>query len=168
MTRIQAMWATLIRAVGPRLSRIPVVVREARRVLVWLIVTLIGRWQWQAPAWLKWLETQRAGGWRYLAANPKRAALLALVVVSTGGGYFWYASRPKPHYVTYAVGSPALTEYNDNGIASIKAMKVVFSESAAPLKQLQKAVTTGIDVSPSIAGTWFWTNDKELQFTPKD
>ena len=29
-------------------------------------------------------------------------------------------------------------------------------------------VTTGIEVSPAIAGTWFWTNDKELQFTPKD
>jgi uncharacterized protein YfaS (alpha-2-macroglobulin family) len=162
------MWATLLRAAGTLCSGFPVVVRRSWRILGWLVVSLIGRCQWQAPAWLAWLETQRAGGWRYLAANPKRAALLALVVVSTGGGYFWYASRPKPHYVTYTVRSPALTEYNDNGLASIKAMQIVFNESAAPLKQLQKAVTTGIEVSPSIAGTWFWPNDKELQFTPKD
>ena len=47
-------------------------------------------------------------------------------------------------------------------------MKIEFSESAAPLQQLQKAVTAGIEMSPSIAGTWFWTNDKELQFAPKN
>ena len=46
--------------------------------------------------------------------------------------------------------------------------EVVFSESVAPLKQMQKAVTTGITLSPAVAGAWFWTTDKELQFTPKD
>ena len=137
-------------------------------MLAWLIVAVIGRWQWHAPSWVAWLNAKSASSRRHLAANPKHAALLALVVVSMGGGYFWYASRPTPHYVTYVVHSPALTQYNDNGIASIKAMTIVFSESAAPLKQLQKVVSTGIDVSPSIAGTWFWTTDKELQFTPKD
>ena len=69
-----------------------------------------------------------------------RSSLLA-----AGGGYVWYATRPKPHYVTYVVNAPGLTEYNDNGISSIKPLTIVFSESAAPLKQLQKAVTAGID-----------------------
>jgi hypothetical protein len=106
--------------VRTRLSGIPPLVRRSMRILVWLIASLVGRWQWQAPAWLPWLEARRAAGSRYLAANPKRAALLALVILMTGGGYVWYASRPKPHYVAYAVNSPGLTEYNDNGIPSIR------------------------------------------------
>jgi hypothetical protein len=85
-------------------------------------------------------------------------------VISAGAGIFWYANRPKPHYVTFTVNSPSLTEYNDNGIARIAPLRIVFSESAAPLKQLQKAVTAGIEMSPSIAGTWTWTTDKELRF----
>ena len=82
-------------------------------------------------------------------------------------GSAWYLTRPKPHYVTYAVTAPGLTEYNDSGIASIKPLTIAFSESAAPLKQIKTAVTSGIDLSPAMAGTWFWTSDKELRFTPK-
>lgn len=137
-------------------------------VLRTLLVTLIGRWQWDAPAWLTRVGAQGARGGRYLAANPKQAAFLAVVIVLAGAGSVWYVTRPKPHYVTYTVTEPGLTEYNAAGIASIKAIKVVFSESSAPLKQVKTAVTSGIDLSPAIAGSWFWTSDRELQFTPKD
>ena len=122
------MWATLLRAARTRLSEIPGLLSRLMRILVWLIASLVGRWQWQAPAWLARLEARKAAGSRYLAANPRRAALLALVIVAAAGGYVWYASRPKPHYVTYAVSSHGLTEYNDNGVASIKTMTIVFSE----------------------------------------
>jgi hypothetical protein len=142
--------------------------RVSGRMLTLVIVSLFGRWQWQAPAWLAWAGAKGTRGRRYLAAHPARAASLALALVATAGAYFWYASRPRPHYVTYSVSEPDLTEYNDNGIASIKRMTGVFSESAAPLRQLQKTVTAGIELSPAIAGTWFWTSDKELEFTPKD
>jgi hypothetical protein len=47
-------------------------------------------------------------------------------------------------------------------------MKILFKESAAPLKQVQKSVTSGIEISPAIAGTWTWMNDRELRFTPKN
>ena len=33
---------------------------------------------------------------------------------------------------------------------------------------MQKAVTRGVTLSPSVAGAWFWTTDKELRFMPKD
>ena len=133
-----------------------------------LLATLFGRWHWEAPAWFTRSSAQGARAWRYLAVNPARAAILAVVLVSTFGGYLWLASRPKPHYVTFTVSGPQLTTYNDNGIASIKSMKVVFSESAAPLRQVKTALTAGIDLSPATPGTWFWTSDRELQFTPKD
>src|SRR5436309_8977347 len=132
------------------------------------LVTVFGRWRWEAPAWLRVAGAQGARGWRHLAAKPARAALVALAIVGAGGAAYWYATRPKPHYVRFTVAPPGLTEYDENGISSIKPVKVLFNESAAPLRQLQKAVTAGIDLSPAIAGTWFWTSDKELQFTPKD
>jgi hypothetical protein len=123
---------------------------------------------WEAPPWLAWTGAQVARGWRWLAGHPVRAGVLALALVVAGGGSAWYLTRPKPHYVTYAVTPPGLTEYNANGIAAIKPLTIVFSESAAPLKQIKTAVTSGIDLSPAVAGTWFWTSDMELRFTPKD
>ena len=133
-----------------------------------LLARLFGRWHWEAPAWFTRTSALGARSWRYLAANPARAAILAVVLISTVGAYVWYASRPKPHYVTFTTSGPELTTYNEHGIASIKPITVAFSESAAPLKQVKTALTAGIDLSPAIGGTWFWTSDKELQFTPKD
>jgi hypothetical protein len=132
-----------------------------------ILAALFGRWHWEAPAWLTRAGALGARIWRSLVSHPARAALLVFVLAATAGGYLWWASRPKPHYVTFSVSAPGLTTYNDNGIASIKPMKVVFSESAAPLRQVKTVLTAGIALSPAIAGTWFWTSDRELQFTPK-
>src|SRR4051812_2210253 len=132
------------------------------------LVLLFGRWTWQAPPWLAWGGRQVARGGRWLTAHPARAGLLALVLLLAGGGAAWDLTRPKPHYVTYTVTAPGLTEYNANGIAAIQPLTIVFTESVAPLKQIKTAVTAGIDLSPALAGTWFWTSDKELRFTPKD
>src|SRR5260221_1072641 len=131
------------------------------------LIFLFGRWTWQSPPWLSWTGTQVARGGRALAAHPKHAGLLALALILAVGGSIWYLSRPKPHYVPYAVPEPGLTEYNVNAIDSTKPLTIVFSESAAPLKQIKTAVASGIDLSPALAGTWFWMSDKELRFTPK-
>ena len=45
-------------------------------------------------------------------------------------------------------------------------MRIVFRESAAPLKQIENAGDRGHRPVAAVAGTWFWTNDKELRFTP--
>src|SRR2546426_8643793 len=132
------------------------------------LVRLVGRGHWEPPVWLGAAGTHIARGWRWLPAKPARAALVAAAVLATGGAAYWYATRPKPHYVRFTVAPPGLTAYDENGISSIKPMKVLFSESAAPLRQLQKTVTTGIDLSPAVSGAWVLTRDKELEFTPKD
>ena len=133
----------------------------------WL-VALVGRWKWQAPPWLPWVGRHSLRTWRNATATRPRAAALLTAVIAVAGSGVWWFTRPTPHYVTYSVSPPGLTEYNDNGISSIKPLTIVFSESVAPLAQMQKAVTRGITLSPAVAGAWFWTNDKELQFTPKD
>ena len=133
----------------------------------WL-VALVGRWKWQAPPWLPWVGRHSLRTWRNATATRARAAALLTAIIAVAGSGVWWFTRPTPHYVTYSVSPPGLTEYNDNGISSIKPLTIVFSESVAPLARMQKAVTRGITLSPAVAGGWFWTTDKELQFTPKD
>ena len=45
-------------------------------------------------------------------------------------------------------------------------MTIHFSDSAATLERVEKEVLAGLEVSPAIAGKWFWTTDQELRFTP--
>ncbi len=148
---------TLLRAIRAFSLRIPA-----------LLVKLVGRWHWEAPPWLSRTAALLARGWRYLTAKPLRAVAALAVLAAASGGYYWYSHRPRPNYVEYAVSGPELTTYNDSGIASVKPLKVVFSGSAAPLKTVKTALTSGVEMSPAIAGTWFWTSDRQLQFTPKD
>jgi alpha-2-macroglobulin len=143
------------------------VLRGALAGIASVFVMLFGRWRWEAPAWFAKVKQYTVRSRHYLAADPKRAVILALVLILTIGGYYWYITRPKPHYVAYSVIGPELTTYDENGIDVIHPMRIVFGESAAPLRQVQTAVKAGIVLSPDIAGTWFWVNDKLLQFTPK-
>ncbi|HEY7172668.1 MAG TPA: MG2 domain-containing protein [Vicinamibacterales bacterium] len=161
---LHATWVTLRRiAVASR-----AVVRRGSQLLATLFVQLFGRWHWQSPGWIRWSRGRIARSARFLRTRPLYAAAAVAALIVAAAGYAWYASRPKPHYVTYTIVEPALTEYDDNGIKSIKPLTVLFAEAAAPLSQVQKPVTSGIELSPAIAGSWFWSTDRELQFAPKE
>src|SRR5437016_4920882 len=79
----------------------------------WLLAHFFGRFEWQSPTWITWSRRQGTRTWRYFAVDPKRSVILALTALALGGGVLWYVNRPKPHYVTYGVTPPALTEYNE-------------------------------------------------------
>src|SRR5579872_1247486 len=130
--------------------------------------TFVGKWQWQPPSWILWIARRLAVAGRFLAADVRRmAAAVFLVFVAAAGG-LWYKTRPIPHYVTFTITPPALTEYCNTGICVINPLIVQFSESAAPLQQIDKNLTAGIDLSPKMPGDWHWANDKELRFQPKN
>jgi alpha-2-macroglobulin len=154
-----------LRTLGTALLR---AVLKVLAAFVWLTAKVIGRWQWQPPEWIRWIGRRFAQFARYLAADLKRAAAFLLLLLALGGGWYWYKTRPVPHYVTYTVTAPALTEWGDRGITSIKPLAIEFSESAAPLQQVEKTVTAGIQLSPKMAGDWFWASDKDLEFRPKN
>jgi hypothetical protein len=157
MTRIKAAWLLLTRFA----QKLPAAAS-------WLSGHLIGHWNWQPPSWLGWLGRQFVQIWRFIASDIKRAAIVLLALISMAGAWLWYKSLPVPHYVKYTVTPPALTEYGDKGISSIKPLMIEFKESAAPLQSIEKNVTTGIELSPKVPGAWYWANDKELLFTPKN
>src|SRR5690348_2378764 len=102
---------------------------------------VIGHWHWQPPVWLVWTGSRLSQAARYIAADAKRAGVILVMLAGAAGGWLWYKSRPAPHYVTYSITAPELTEYGDKGISSIKPLAVQFSESTAPLQQVEKTVT---------------------------
>jgi uncharacterized protein YfaS (alpha-2-macroglobulin family) len=132
------------------------------------VVAVFGRWQVEVPPWFSWMGARGASGVRVAAANPIGTAVSLIVLAIAIAGYVWYATLPKPHYVQFNISPPPLTTYNDEGVPQIKPLRVMFTESAASLKLVRTAVQTGIEMSPAIAGTWFWLSDRELTFTPKD
>src|ERR1019366_1011649 len=81
---------------------------------------VFGRFEWQPPSWLSQAGKGLAWVWRFLIADWRRVAGVLLVLVAAAGGTWWYKTRPRPHYVDYQVTAPALTTYDDNGIAAIK------------------------------------------------
>ena len=169
----QGMTRILARLAAARVVRIPLSAMSTIggaliRALSWIMATLFGSWRWQPPRWISFTAAHIRRGWQYLTAKPARLVAFVAVLLSASGAFAWYATRPRPQYVTVMVNEPGLTEYNDKGIASIKPLTFVFSESSARLADLQKRVTTGIEISPAIDGTWFWSTDRVLIFTPKN
>jgi uncharacterized protein YfaS (alpha-2-macroglobulin family) len=157
---MQAVWQALLGFIGKFLVGVS-----------WVITRTFGVFEWHPPAWVDRFTPQVTGAGRktarFVTADWKRTTAIAVALVALFAGYRWYRSRPKPHYVDFTVTAPALTQYGDNGISSIYPLKIQFAESAAPLQQVEKKVATGVTMSPSFAGTWFWVSDTELRFTPK-
>ncbi len=146
---------------GPPESRNPIFA-----FLLKAIHKVFGQVQWQAPEWIRWTGVRFRNAVRYLFADRKRLMIAALALVTAAGAVTWYKLRPRPHYVEYTVTAPQLTEYDEKGISSIYPLAVDFQEAVAPLANLDKRVTSGIEISPAFAGKWTWLDDKRLQFTP--
>jgi uncharacterized protein YfaS (alpha-2-macroglobulin family) len=133
-----------------------------------LLLKVFGRWHWDAPEWTSTARHGLATAWRWLASDRRRMAAFILAICGLIAGSVWLKLRPKPHYVEYTVAAPALTEYTDKGISAIHPLQIQFTEPAAPLAKLDKRLTSGIEISPTVAGTWVWLNDKQLRFSPRD
>lgn len=139
-------------------------------VLWRLSAALFGRLSWDAPDWPRWLIRKVGRAGQRLAARPSLASGLggAIVVLAAGGfwGYAWWQSRPRPVVVTFTVSAPDRTQIEHNKKPSPRV--VTFHRSVAPLANVGKEVTSGIDVSPALAGTWRWISDKALSLQPGD
>ena len=88
------------------------------------------------------------------------------LILAVGAGYVWYANLPKPVEFSVEGTTPAATRLEDN--ATPDALHINFGGSAARLDQVGKVVTSGIEITPPMAGEWRWESDTELLFTPKE
>ena len=134
------------------------------RTLVWW---LFGRWQ--PPPWFRFIGRKLVGlgawarGHRLVAAGL--VVLLAAAGVGGRYGYVWWKNRPKPVITAVLATAPALTPIDDKMLP--RPLVLDFERSAAPLKSVGQAVTTGIEAKPKLDGSWKWTTDRQLLFTPK-
>ena len=131
-----------------------------------LLHSVFGHIDWKAPNWVAWLGHHLCNAGRFFMADRKRIVIVAVALFALAGGLVWYKHRPKPHYVELSVTAPKLTSYDEKSVASISPLAVAFTESAAPLANLDKRLSSGIEISPKFAGVWTWLDDKHLQFTP--
>lgn len=131
---------------------------------------LFGQWSWQPPPWLAAIFGGIARGGRWMNSNPgATVGLLALLVAFFGAAYFgkhWQDKQPKPIEMSVRIDPPEPTKLEDN--AKPDTMRVLFGGSAAPIDKVKKPVASGIDLSPSVQGTWRWDSDRVLTFVPKE
>lgn len=115
---------------------------------------------WSPPAWLAALLARiRQKPGLYLGS------VLGLIVVGALG--YWLATRPKPVIpgaLSVEVHGPELTDYSRKP-ATVDTLRLTFSDSAAPLKQIGSA-PLGVTLTPELKGAWKWEDDKTLVFTP--
>lgn len=137
----------------------------------WMLRHLLGSLSWQAPGWASWSgrKVAIANDWGRQHPRHALALFLGLIIAALAGwyGYKWYDSLPKPVITRYEVKPPAVTTYDENGRQLIQPLVIAFAESAAPVNQIGKPVTTGIHIKPGFAGEWTWDDDRTLLFRPK-
>src|SRR5438105_3479318 len=126
-----------------------------------------GRVNWDAPPWARGIG--RGGQWMWAHKLKSLGALAVMAGLSTGGYFGWQAwkNRPRPEMTHVSLSAPAPTTF-DEGKPRPNPVRIEFDHSAAPLKNVNKKVTAGVEISPKIEGAWTWESDKELVFAPKN
>ncbi|MEP7181937.1 MAG: alpha-2-macroglobulin [Betaproteobacteria bacterium] len=139
-------------------------------LLARLLAPLVGQVQWRPPGWLDWLGERGTALGETMAAKPRASALaLALVAAAGVGGWYgwqWWEARPVPVTVGFKVTAPSRTEIENDGKPN--PLVVEFARGVAPIAKIGKEIVDGIEMTPTIAGTWRWRSDKVLEFAPKD
>ncbi len=151
-----------LEAVRSRLSQLRASITKLLRVTV-------GSVAWAPPPWVATLRSREAALRARAAANPrafKRDAIAAVVglVVLVTAVQLW-RHRPRAVRTAYDVTAPAATDLSVD-TPKPAPLRVLFEASVAPLSTAGKVLATGAELSPSIAGTWRWVGDQELDFDP--
>ena len=141
----------------------------------WVAQSIFGAWTWQAPQWMRGLQSRSAAlvhrTRRAVNRHPGRVSVLACLIVALGvgglTGWHWLRSRPKPEFASFSVTAPSRTRIEDDK-AKPDPVTVRFDRSAAALLLAGKALSTGIGMQPELAGTWRWVDDRVLEFRPRD
>ena len=144
---------------------------------------LLGDVSWSPPPWWNRLRARlfsperqqqilaiwtKSRAWAQAHRRPLilSSGVFAAALLAGIAGYIWYQSFPKPVELSVSGTTPSATPLADN--ARPEAIRISFSGSAARLDQVDKVVTSGIQISPPIAGEWRWSGDASLIFTPKE
>ncbi len=93
------------------------------------------------------------------------SSLLALLLVFVAL-HEWISTRPKHRILSWSASSPGPTPLKDG--ARPEPLRVAFTDSAAKLEDIGKAVKKGVSLTPRVRGDWTWASDTEMIFTPSE
>ncbi|CAI1097970.1 Alpha-2-macroglobulin family N-terminal region [Serratia entomophila] len=164
-------------------------IRGAFRLLAGLLVLLgrlfrplLGNLNWTAPGWWAALSGGLKRAFLRLESGvdkrPKAVSLALLLLLCAAGGAFygwhWWQNRPQPIEpapMVYQQTRVEIAKPEPFNYAAQKSppqtLSLAFSNSAAPLADVGKAVSKGITLKPAAEGQWRWSNGWTLVFTPK-
>ena len=142
--------------------------------IVWLLRSVVGDVSWSAPPWLRATGRGAARAGAAVRARPLRFAtiLVVLAAIGVGGRYGYIAWRDRPRPIeevpaTLTLADPPLTDFAQTPIDT-HPLRVSFSRSVAPLALVGKSASAGFEITPALAGHWYWASDRELLFTPDE
>ena len=151
--------------------------RFSQRLAAWrdrvanFLKSTVGNVAWSPPPWVARLREQEAALRARAAANPRlfkrNALLVALGLGALLTGVVLWRNRPRGVRIDFAVAAPSPTDLTVDH-PTPDPLRVRFEASVAPLETVGKVITTGVAISPGIAGTWRWVGDRDLQFLPAD
>lgn len=134
--------------------------------------SVFGKLNWRSPPWMNYLCNKSK-------SSPKMfwgsSVVLILVLIAAGYTVHWYKNLPKPIYTTAQITIPDITPNTEEQLVpnnliidfGIKNNGFI-NQSVAPLSEIGKTVSHGIEMSPNIPGTWTWNTDSQLVFTPSE
>jgi uncharacterized repeat protein (TIGR01451 family) len=139
--------------------------------IAFILRALIGKWQ--PPTWAGWITKKTTS---IIAKRPRTfASILVLSLIGIFGYQswqnWWLMHQPKPREIVVvrkikiSVLPPGASHWSNDKMV-FEPITLVFSDAAAPLASIGKVVDAGITLTPALAGTWKWTNEKNLVFQP--
>jgi uncharacterized protein YfaS (alpha-2-macroglobulin family) len=150
-----------------------------KNVLFFILRHIIGKVEWQTPAWIQYA----AKAFKFLGVallkHKKIAAisLAAIVLLSSASyiTYVWKQNQPKPIEVAHiehtalqaSIYKPSKSDYSRD-IVVFNPLYIDFNYPAAPVENVGKVVENGTKITPSIKGEWRWENEKTLIFKPSE
>ena len=109
--------------------------------------------------------------------NSKVIVALLFIIGILSLSIYLYPFKQKVFLTVSSTSFPSITRYNTPDKLQINFTNIADSQNKsyrkqlnapiAPLKMIGKEVTSGISISPAISGTWVWSGEKTLTFTPK-
>ncbi|NQT62533.1 MAG: alpha-2-macroglobulin family protein [Candidatus Marinimicrobia bacterium] len=90
--------------------------------------------------------------------------ILPILLVGIGAVMVWQSTIPEPKKIKVTFSTPRPMALKNNAAPSKLTLR--FNGSAARLEDVQKIVTSGVEIDPEIAGEWKWEKDTRLTFQP--
>ncbi|MEO8670595.1 MAG: alpha-2-macroglobulin [Tahibacter sp.] len=143
------------------------------RLLGYVLSRLLGNVTWRAPGWMLGVERGAVAAAGSIRRHPGRSvgSMAGILVLGLAGwfGYQWYQARPhppEPVAATWSIVPPPISDYVSDTL-SVYPLHARFDQSVAPIDRVGKAVGDGVRIDPAIAGTWTWSDDRNIDFQPE-